>query len=369
MWRRLIWGVLLLGLAGCGSAPVVEPTSKDALRLSPLQWRGAGLVVGPLRRDSVWEEVKLVGRTVVLAHAQARVHARVEGTIEHIAIREGQYVSAGQPLFVLYSAQLIDLQRQYLEVWARLQAAARRLNVQESLARGGLVSAAELAQVRAEQRQLEVQWQALQRQLELLGIRPDTSGEIRLLIVRAPIAGYVTRIAVGMGEYVRPEQPLAHIVNPSDLHADLYISERELSWLAPGMPIRLRLPALPEMGFLSSRIEYLAQVEDTQGTALVAHVRLPPTPYPLFAQIPAEGYVRRLRGLFYAVPLAGLGYRGDKPYIFALKPDSTFWPIPVQATFLDTLALIEAPELREGLPIVQRGASFLAAQLWQIGEE
>jgi hypothetical protein len=43
--------------------------------------------------------------------------------------------------------------------------------------------------------------------------------------------------------------------------------------------------------------------------------------------------------------------------------------LPVRVTLLDTLALIEGEALREGLPYVQRGASFLGAALWQVAEE
>lgn len=367
--RLFIFSFSWLIWVGCGSTPSpVGGSDEEGVKLTPLQKKGIDLQVAPLRRDSVWEEVRLVGRTVILAHAQAQLHSRVEGTIEAILLREGQYVQAGQEAFRVYSSTVIDLQRQYGEAYQRYKAALRRVAQQESLAVQQLSSATEVATARAELRQIQTQLRAIETQLALIGATADTTGRLRLISIVSPIAGYVTRVSTFLGEYVRPEKALAHIVNPSDLHADLYLSERELAWVKPGLPIRLSFPAMPEVGTLFSRIEYVAQVEDTTGTHLIAHVRVPPTAQVLFSGIPIEGHLRRAKGVAYCVPLGALGYHGRQAYLFAEK-GGRYVPIPVQASRLDTLWLVEGEQLREGMPIVHRGGAFLAAHLWQVGEE
>ncbi|MCS6894609.1 MAG: efflux RND transporter periplasmic adaptor subunit [Bacteroidia bacterium] len=357
---------------GCSSAPTSLPIEKslsqDTLYLSPLQKQGAEVQVSPLRAEVVRERVRLIGRTMVLAHSQGRAHSRAEGTVESILVREGQFVQAGQELFRIYSASVIELQRQFLELYARWRAVQKRLALQEGLSAQRVISQMELLQSQAELQQLGVQIQSIHSQLRLLGLEPDTTGRIRLLSVRAPIAGYVTYIGASMGEYIRPEQPLAFIVNLSDIHADLHISERELAWLKEGMPVELRLPGLPQLSPLYSKVEYIAQVEDSTGRHLLAHVRVPPTPYPLFAGTPIEGFVEKELGRHFVVPREALGYHGGQVYVFAQEGDR-YVPLVVQVSFIDSLALIEGKQLREGLPIVQRGAAFLASQLWQVGEE
>lgn len=369
--RLFIFSFSVVGVLVRCSSPAqgaAEEKSADTLYLTAVQQAGAGPEVLPLRRDSVWETIRLVGRTVVLAHSQGQVHSRAEGTIERILVREGAYVRAGQVLFLLYSGTALDLQRQYVEAYQRYLTAKRRLMQQESLAVAQLTSAADLSQVRTEVRQLEAQLRALTAQLQLLGLTPDTTGTLSLLPIRAPLEGYITGIFTTIGEYVRPEKTLAQIVNLSDLHADLYLSERELSWLRPGMPVQLRLPALPELPLPLTRVEYVSQVRDTAGTTLVAHVKVPPVPQPLFAETPIEGLIRRYRGKFFQVPAQAVVYHGRQTYIFLRVSEGAFYPLPVQVTFQDTLALLESPALREGLPVVVQGASFLAAQLWQLSE-
>lgn len=361
-------GVCLMGCAEKPSAPASEANANDSLHLTAQQAEGAQVVVLPLQRRTVRETVRLIGRTIVLAHSQGRAHARVEGTVEAILIREGQYVSAGQELFRIHSASVIDLQRQYVELHTRWRAAQRRLALQDSLFARELLAKGDLLQTRTELGQIEAQLRALKSQLQLLGVEPDTTGQLRLLSIRAPLEGYISQVSVSLGEYVRPDRPLAYIVNLNDIHADLHISEKELSWLRQGMPVALRLPGLPQVGTLPSKIEYIAQVEDTAGRHLLVHVRVPKVPYPLFAGTPIEGLIERDRGEHFVVPREALGFHNGQAYIFQ-KANDKYLPLPVQASLMDTIALISGESLREGLPVVQRGGAFLAAQLWQVSSE
>lgn len=360
---------LVLLRCASGGFPSEEGSRGDTLFLSEVQRRGARIEERPLRGDTLWETVRLVGRTVILAHAQAQVHSRVPGLIEGIFVREGQYVQAGQVLFRLYSSQVVDLERQYGEARQRYLMAMRRAAQQESLRTSQLTSLAEVAAAQAELRQAQAQVRAVETQLRLIGVQPDTSGSLHGVVLRAPISGYVTQVTTSMGQYIVPEQSLAHIANPQDLHADLYISERELGWVKPGLEVRLRFPAIPEIPPLLSHVEYVAQMQDSAGTHLVVHVRIPPTEYPLFAGIPIEGYVRRSLGRGFLVPPEALGYRGREAYVFARVAEGAFAPVPVRELRRDSLVWVAGDRLREGLVIAWQGAAFLAAQLWQVGQE
>jgi len=371
MFSRLFIFSFSLALVGCTSSGYSpeEKLPSDTLFLSEVQERGARLERRALRLDTVWEEVRLLGRTVILAHAQAQVHSRVPGFIEGVFVREGQYVHAGQVLFGLYSSQVVELERQYGEARQRYLAAVRRAAQQESLRAGQLTTLAEVAAAQAELRQAQSQLRALETQLRLVGVQPDTLGGVPGVELRAPISGYVTQVTASIGQYILPEQSLAHIANPYDLHADLYISERELGWIKPGLEVRLRFPAIPDLPPLSTRVEYVAQMQDSVGTHLIVHVRIPPTGYPLFAGIPIEGYIRRPLGRGFLVPSEALGYRGREAYVFVWATKGGWVPVPVRELRRDSLVWIAGEDLKEGWIIAWRGAAFLASQLWQVAEE
>ncbi|MCS6789487.1 MAG: efflux RND transporter periplasmic adaptor subunit [Bacteroidia bacterium] len=373
MYNRLfIFSFSVWGAIGCQSvSPVPQPTTydKSALQLTPVQEEGAGIVIDTLREDSVWQEVRLVGRTVVLAHSRGKVHSRIEGTVEAILVREGQFVEEGQELFRLYSASLLELQKNYAESYQRWRSLSQRLTIQESLRVRQLSFPSEVIQLRSELQQQDAQLRALEAQLRLLGMHPDTTGQLRLLSVRAPLRGYITQVSVALGEYVRPEQALASILNTSDVHADLFIAERELEWMRPGMPVILRFPALAAAKEVITYIEYITQVEDTTGAYLVAHVRVPPMNIPIFSAFPVEGVVKRYLGRLYAVPRSAIAYHSGQNYLFLKRTDGTYYPLTVRVQSVDTLAILEGVALTKGLVYVKQGAAFLASQLWQVDKE
>jgi multidrug efflux pump subunit AcrA (membrane-fusion protein) len=158
-------------------------------------------------------------------------------------------------------------------------------------------------------------------------------------------------------------------VDNSDLHADFYLTEGDLSWVRVGMPLEVVFPALPTIKPVQTRIEYVAQVEDTAGTHLIAHAALQGLALPIPAGVPVEGRTAIRQDSVYVVPRSAVVFHGREAYLFVAESDSVFRPLGVKAEFLDTLAVVEGQQLRPGTPVVVGGAAFLGAQLWTVGEE
>jgi cobalt-zinc-cadmium efflux system membrane fusion protein len=369
--RLFTFSFSLIWLAGCasrGSLPA-EEQKEEVVVLSATQRAGSGLRVEALRPQSLRMEKRLWGRTVVLAHSQASLHAPMEGIIREILIREGQWVPRGVVCFWVYAPGALDLQKQYAEVYQQRQATWVRLAQQESLAQQRLLSLSEVEQTRRSLLALQRQLYGLEGHLRYIGLEPDTLGQIKLLPVRAPIGGYVSRVSVAIGQYVRMDTELARLVDNSDLHADFYLTEGDLSWVRVGMPLGVVFPALPTIKPVQTRIEYVAQVEDTAGTHLIAHAALQGLALPIPAGVPVEGRTAIRQDSVYVVPRSAVVFHGREAYLFVAESDSVFRPLGVKVEFLDTLAVVEGQRLRPGIPVVVGGAAFLGAQLWTVGEE
>ncbi len=369
--RLFIFSFSLVWVAGCASRDSlpVEERKEEVVVLSAMQRAGSGLRVEVLRPQSLRIEKRLWGRTVVLAHSQASLHAPMEGIIREIVIREGQWVPKGAVCFWVYAPGALDLQKQYAEVYQQRQATRVRLAQQESLAQQRLLSLSEVEQTRRALQALERQLYGLEGHLRYIGLEPDTLGRVKLLPVQAPIGGYVSRVSVAVGQYVRMETELARLVDNSDLHADFYLTEGDLSWVRVGMPLEVVFPALSAMKPVQTRIEYVAQVEDTAGTHLIAHAALQGLAVPIPAGVPVEGRTAIRQESVYVVPRSAVVFHGRQAYLLVVERDSVFRPLGVQANFLDTLAVVEGGQIVSGIPVVVGGAAFLGAQLWTVGEE
>jgi cobalt-zinc-cadmium efflux system membrane fusion protein len=210
----LVWfGVGCASKVGGGEGAYRQ---EEVVVLSALQRAGGGVRVEALKPQALRIEKRLWGKTVILAHSQASLHAPMEGIVREIIIREGQWVPKGAVCFWIYAPGALDLQKQYAETYQQRQATLVRLAQQESLAQQRLLSLSEVEQTRRTLKALERQLYSLEGQLRYVGLEPDTLGQVHLLAVRAPISGHVSRVSVVLGQYVRMETELARLVDNTE---------------------------------------------------------------------------------------------------------------------------------------------------------
>ena len=101
----------------CGMDLVKKGTTgaNGAIMLSESQIRLANITTTLTRIDQIGEETILTAKLTVNEERTEVVSSRVQGRIEKLHYKEvGQYVGKGQPLYSIYSENLLTLQREYL---------------------------------------------------------------------------------------------------------------------------------------------------------------------------------------------------------------------------------------------------------------
>lgn len=124
----------------------------------------------------------------------------------------------------------------------------------EAIKRARGATERELASARAELPAIELRTQAqveqLKRQASELQQGLVQEEAKRESLIRAPVAGVVTNIAVARGESVAPDAPLATIVpKGGGLHAELLVPTRAIGFIKPGDEVVLRYEAFPFQRF------------------------------------------------------------------------------------------------------------------------
>ncbi len=97
----------------------------------------------------------------------------------------------------------------------------------------------------------------------------DDIDENNLLLIKAPVAGVVTRIGVTQpGAKIDPKAPLAGIA-PADARTMLHIEilEQDRAFLREGMPVKIKFNAFPfqRFGFIDGVLEFIAPSVSTAG--------------------------------------------------------------------------------------------------------
>jgi RND family efflux transporter MFP subunit len=190
----------------------------------------------------------------LVAPATAVVRAKAGGTLLSLAALEGQRVRAGQALGRIDLAEQgsraveraagVEAARTALAQAERTHASNERLAAQQ------FISTIALDNSRAAVETARAQLAAAQAALE------TTRVGLRDAVLAAPIGGIVARRHVLPGEKVAPEQPVLTIVDLALLELAGRVGTHEVSRLAPGMPVEVRVEGVAQP--VSGRIARIA---------------------------------------------------------------------------------------------------------------
>jgi len=187
---------------------------------------------------------------LVLAEASRRV--------EELRVEEGDRVRTGELLVRLQD----EVQRSAVaKAEIRLDDAQREFERQQSLYDQSLISEQTWITARSEYDQAKI---ALD----------DARRELGYTRVTAPIGGTVTERMVNRGDFVTVNQPLFRIVDFDSIVARIYVPEKELGRLSPGLEARVTADALEGRRF-AGRIDRIAPAVDPATGTVKVTVAIP----------------------------------------------------------------------------------------------
>ncbi len=160
------------------------------------------------------------------------------------------------------AAQVAAAKRKVLQAKKELEAASADLKAKESgyayspihlgikSAKAKEIEAkAKLAETRAKERSIRIREAELElargRLKAALGKFEFAKNQFEDTIIRAPIAGRVTKKTVEVGEFVHPGQPLMAIVSLSDVWVVANFKETQLTHVRPGQRVKITVDTCP----------------------------------------------------------------------------------------------------------------------------
>jgi HlyD family secretion protein len=245
-------------------------------------------LVSPETREVI-DLVVVSGR--LRAVREAAVGGEVGGTVEEALVREGDRVTAGQPLARIGMLDYDSQQQQAqaardtsaadVEVAVLAAAQARRdLARAEELARGGVTTAAELEATRNLAARLGAAETAARARLA------ENDAALRVLerqlarrIVRAPFAGIVTRRSVEPGQSIVPGSVLYLVAEMSAIEIYAETDENNVQRLRVGQTATVIAPAFRTEPFPAKLDQIGPRVDWDRG---VIGLRLTPEAAPAF---------------------------------------------------------------------------------------
>ena len=246
------------------------------MTLTPDAVLRAGIKTGVVRTGSATTWVTVPGTVSADAYADTKIHAVVGGIVRQVSVELGAGVARGQPLAVVFSAELADAQTKYLSMRAMLEADHQKLLRTEKLVALGAASRQELEEATAIHAAHETEVAAARQRLALLGMSPravagltEASQVVAEITIPAPSNGIVTSRQVNQGQVIAAGQELLTVtdLNRVWVIGDLY--EKDFASIHVGSEAVVTVAAL-DGRVIRGRVTYIdPRVDPATRTAKV----------------------------------------------------------------------------------------------------
>lgn len=311
--------------------------------ISPEKQQLMGVRTTTVRRETVFRTIRTTGQVTADETRIAHVHSKVSGWIDKVYVDfVGQLVRKGQPLFTLYSPDLVATQEEYL--------IARRGESNLSSSPFAEVRQGANSLLRATRDRLKL-WDVSDAQIEKL----ERTGEVsRTMTFYSPVTGFVMDRKAFPQTSVNPDLELYTVANLSAVWVMADVYEYELPYLRVGQRAELELSYYPGRTW-SGRIRYIYPTLDPQTRTAKVRIDLPNRGFELKPQMFADVRLQVNYGQQVVVPQEAVLDSGERQTVFVADGGGHFEPRLIKAGPQVDGEVIVLSGLRPGETVVSSG--------------
>jgi multidrug efflux pump subunit AcrA (membrane-fusion protein) len=291
--------------ASMAPGSVMIPASKQQL---------IGVRTTEAKRETLVREVHTTGQITADETKIAHVHVKINGFIEQVFVDYiGQLVKKGQPLFTLYSPDLVSTQEEYL--------IAKR--GEKTLGTSSFPEVAQGSQslLRSTRERLKL-WDISDEQIKKL----DQSGEVsRTLTFYSPITGFVMDRKAFPQTSVTPDTELYTVSDFSTVWVNADIFEYEVPFVKVGQHAEMQLSYYPGKTW-NGRVSFIYPTVDPTTRTVKVRMKFPNPDFKLKPQMFADVELKINYGNQIVVPQEAVLDSGKEQRVFVAKGDGYFEP-------------------------------------------
>jgi RND family efflux transporter MFP subunit len=336
--------------AAAATTPASAGTARAEITIDPRRQQLIGVRTVPVERRALTATVRTVGVVRYDETRLADVNLKLEGWVRDLYVdTTGEFVKAGQPLFTLYSPELVTTQNEYLLA----------LKTRDQVRHSQLADAREHADrlVESAKQRLGL-WDLPADQFEKL----EESRQAQTAIVfRSPVNGYVIEKNALKGQHVTPGQTLYKLADLSTVWVEADLYEGELPRVRIGAPATVTLDAYPGERF-SGRVAFIYPFVGEQTRTVKVRFTLANRGARLKPGMYANVELPTSSGRSLVVPTNALLDSGQEQVVFVAQGDGYFEPRRVQVgqRLDDAVEIISG--LKEGESVASGAAFFLDSE-------
>ncbi|MHA6316591.1 efflux RND transporter periplasmic adaptor subunit [Altererythrobacter sp. CAU 1778] len=338
-------------------------TPEGVITLNEEQIGEAGIELAAVRSGAA---VELVFPATVAASptASARIDARASGVVRSVGKTLGDYVSRGETVARIESADAAALASQLSAARARVGELSAAYERERRLFEANVTARQDLEAAQANLSVARSELQRAQAAVAAAGV----SGDGRSLAVTSPLAGRITAAPIVLGAFVDAGEELYRVVDPNGLQIEVALPSAEASRIQPGDEAVLVVGDGREIGARVRSVTPSLDPESRSATAVLSLSRGVPGLQPgafLQARIRPSGEIDRDR---IAVPEDAIQVVEGRDVVF-VRTKTGFQVREVQVGTRSAGMVTILSGLREGWRIAVANAFLLKAELGKEGAE
>ncbi|TPW17375.1 MAG: cobalt-zinc-cadmium resistance protein CzcB [bacterium] len=260
-----------------GGKPAVDVSTDEApangtrIRFKTLETaRQAGIETVKAVHGTDESAILATARIVPDPARMARVNVTATGVVRSLKVDIGTHVSRGDPLVVIESAAVAADRGRLATARARARTAEADFQRETELQAKGVSSQKEVQAAKQELETAEAEVAMAEASLAMIG---TTEGPAGTYLLKAPIAGVVTRREASVGSLVNAEEVVFEIIDTARLWAEIDIPERDAGGVSAGQAVTLVIDGMPGREF-SATISYVAPMVDDRTRTVLARAPL-----------------------------------------------------------------------------------------------
>jgi len=316
------------------------------VQLTPDQMRTIGLTTGTAEYKQINDDLRATGSVAIDDRLVSYVQLRFSGYLRQVFVNATyQLVKKDEPLFTIYSPDLVATEQEYLLATDNQRALG------SSSIRGVAAGARSLSS--AAERRLE-QWQIPADQIDAL---KRTGKALNDLTIQSPASGYIVERNAFPNMFAEPGTRLYTIADFSRVWVNAQVFQSDIARLKPGAAATVTVDAYPQKTFTGHIEQVLPQLDAATRTVpvrlLVENPGLLLKPG-MFVNVNFNSSL----GRSLVVPASAVLQTGIRQYVFLSKPNGLIEPKEVVLGPQSGNDIVVLHGLDDHQPIVT-SASFL----------
>jgi len=288
------------------------------VKIPPEKQQLIGVRTATVERQSLARTVRTTGQLTSDETKLAHIHVKVTGYIDKSYVDfVGQLVKKGQPLFTLYSPDLVATEEEYL--------IAKRGAKEMGSSQFPDVAQGSQSLLHSTRERLKL-WDVSDEQIKKL----DETGEVtKTLTFYSPVSGFVTDRKAFPQTAVTPDMDLYTISDLSTIWVNADVYEYEVPFVKVGQTADMQLSYYAGRTY-TGKITFIYPTVDPVSHTVKARIEFPNPNFDLKPQMLANVQLKINYGKQIVVPQEAIMDSGDKQYLFVVHDGGVFEPRVIQ---------------------------------------